>query len=145
MINEYPGLRDDRNIWMDWNLSKKQIVAIVAPIFLTLSMYVVFQFFSSIMGDLFGWYCGLILYWITWGALFPLWMLGKTNILKMIRPQRINLQILLLVSFPLLMASMSKLIPELGTRRRTCGSCFYTCRPQLGMGPSKKYYGEGFI
>lgn len=110
MIKEYPGLRKDSNLWINWNMSKKQIFAIIAPIILVLSMYPVFHFLSSILGSLLGWYLGLVLYWIIWGAVFPLWVVGKTNILRLIRPHKFNLQILLLVSFPLVMASLSKLI-----------------------------------
>jgi membrane protease YdiL (CAAX protease family) len=94
-------------------MSSKQRLAIVAPLILMGVMYPVFQLLSGAFGENWriGWYLGLVIYWLIWGAAFPLWIIGKESIAKIIRPQRLNVKVFLLLLFPLLMASLYRFIP----------------------------------
>ncbi len=92
-------------------MTHKQKVAIFAPLILVVSMYPIFHLFATAFGERLGWYFGLILYWLVWGAAFSVWMIGKENILRLIRPQKINIKIFLLVIFPSIIASLHKLVP----------------------------------
>jgi membrane protease YdiL (CAAX protease family) len=92
-------------------MTKRQIVVIVAPPVLVAVMYPVFQLLSGALGETVGWYLGLLIYWIFWCAVFPLIIIGKENIKTIIQPRKLNLKILLLVSFPILIASLYTLIP----------------------------------
>lgn len=45
------------------------------------------------------------------GRTFPLWILDKAKIKRIIRPQKLNIKIFLLILFPLLMAALYRFIP----------------------------------
>jgi membrane protease YdiL (CAAX protease family) len=92
-------------------MNNKQKITIIAPLILIGVMYPIFQWSSGALGKTIGWYLSLVLYWLTWGGAFPWLMIGKENIKKIIRPQRINTTIFFLVLFPLVMAALYKLIP----------------------------------
>jgi hypothetical protein len=94
---------------------KRQKIAIVAPIILVVFMYPVFQLAAITFGDRTGWYLGLLVYWVVWGAVFPLWILGKQVIRTLIQPQRPDKRVILLVILPLLMAFAGK--SAMGTGR----------------------------
>ena len=71
-------------------MKNEQKIAIVAPLILTGSMYGVFQILSRSLGETLGWYLRLILYWLLWEAAFPLWIIGKENIRRIIQRKRFN-------------------------------------------------------
>jgi membrane protease YdiL (CAAX protease family) len=93
------------------NINNKKKIAIVAPLVLIAMMYPIFQFLAGMYGERIGWYLGLVLYWLIWGGAFSWSMIGKESILRIIRPQKFTLRILLLILFPLLMAALYKYIP----------------------------------
>ena len=95
-------------------MNTKQKIAIIAPLLLVGMMYPSFQFLANLFGETIGWYLGLIVYWIIWGGIFSIAILGKENLISIIRPQKINIKILLLVLFPILMSSLYKLVPGMG-------------------------------
>jgi membrane protease YdiL (CAAX protease family) len=95
-------------------MNRKQIIVLAAPPVLVLFMYPIFQFLSGKLGETIGWYLGLASYWLIWGALFPLAVIGVDGIIAMIRPQKLTVKILLLVLFPVLMASLYRFIPGMG-------------------------------
>ncbi len=105
-------MREDR-------MNNKQKIALIAPLLLIGMMYPIFQFLTGALGKTVGWYLGLIIYWIAWGAGFSWLMIGKESIRRIIRPQKINIKVVLLVLFPLLMASLSKLIPGMEYEKPT--------------------------
>lgn len=94
-------------------MDNKQRFFIIAPLILLGVMYPIFQILARLFGENWrtGWFLGLLIYWSIWGAAFPIWIIGKEKIVTMIRPQRPNGKILILVAFPLLMASLYRLIP----------------------------------
>jgi len=72
----------------------------------------------GLANDRIAWYIGLIIYWLIWGAVFSLVILGKDNIKKLIRPQIPNRKVLLLISIPLLGAVATRLfMPGIGYER----------------------------
>ena len=94
-------------------MSLKQKIVILAPLVLICVMYPIFRVYSIRYTENWrlGWLLGLMTYWLLWGVFFPLWIIGKKKILRMIRPQRPNVKVLMLVAFPLFMASLYRLIP----------------------------------
>ena len=94
-------------------MNKKQTIAILAPLVLIGGMIPVFRWLADVLGETLGWYLGLIIYWILWGAIFPYLMIGRKKIKQLIAPQRLNTRIFLLVLFPIAMASLYQLIPGL--------------------------------
>jgi membrane protease YdiL (CAAX protease family) len=93
-------------------MNRKQMLAVVAPLLLVAVMYPVFRFLAGAFQENWrlGWYFGLIVYWLIWGAVFPLLMLGKDQIRALILPQKAGLAVLVLVIFPALMAAGYKLV-----------------------------------
>ena len=91
-------------------MNKKQIIVIITPPILIAVMYPIFYLLvGALNADRIAWYLGLVIYWLIWGAVFPLMILGKENILTLIRPQKPNKKILLLMSIPLLGALATRL------------------------------------
>ena len=89
-------------------MNTKQIVAILAPLAVLSTMYPIFQLFSKWMGETWGWYLGLVLYWILWGGVFPILMIGKDAILRLIHPQPPNWRVLGLIAIMILLAGAFK-------------------------------------
>jgi membrane protease YdiL (CAAX protease family) len=85
-------------------VSKRQKIAVLAPIALLASMYFVYRQLAHAYGSQFAWYVGFWIYWLSWGVIFPFAVAGKGEILRLIRPQRPSAKIVLLVIFPLAMA-----------------------------------------
>jgi membrane protease YdiL (CAAX protease family) len=100
-------------------MNKKQKIAIVTPLVLVAIMYPVFQLTVKIFGYQIGWYIGLILYWLIWGLAFPLWIIGKESIRKLIQPQKIDKKVFLLVIFPLLIALIARFFIGMGYEKES--------------------------
>ena len=95
---------------------KKRIIAIIAPPILMAFMYPIFQFLAGALeNDRIAWYLGLATYWLVWGALFPLLMIGLQKVNELIRPQKISGKVLLLLAVPLVGAIGAKLVPGMGS------------------------------
>ncbi len=94
-------------------MTNKQKIAIVSPVVLIAVMYPIFR----ILGELFsgnwriGWYLGLMVYWLIWGAAFPWVLVGNDSLRRTIRPQKPGIRALLFVGFLLLMAGLYRLVP----------------------------------
>lgn len=94
-------------------MSSKQKLVIIAPVLLIAVMYPVFQVLAGVFRENWriGWFLGLVVYWLICGGAFPMLIIGKDRIVAMIRPQRPNRRVLVLVAFPVLIASIYRLIP----------------------------------
>jgi hypothetical protein len=55
-----------------------------------------------------GWYFGLVVYWLVWGGLFSMSLIGGEDLRAIIRPQKMTTKKFLLVLFPLIMAGLYK-------------------------------------
>jgi membrane protease YdiL (CAAX protease family) len=82
-------------------LNTKQRIAFFIPLLLVAVMVPAFQLAARAFGNDIGWYVGLVIYWLLWGAAYPFWMLGKQSIVKLIRPRSVNWKIILLAAVPL--------------------------------------------
>ena len=58
-----------------------------------------------------GWALGLALYWVTWCGLFAWLLIGKEKILQLIHPQKLTLEVFILVLIPILGAGLYRLVP----------------------------------
>jgi len=77
-------------------MNKKQIIACIIPLVLISVMYPIFNSFAgALANDRIAWYLGLITYWIIWGLVFPLIIIGKKNVTELIRPQKPTIKILI--------------------------------------------------
>jgi len=93
------------------NTNIKQKICIITPPILIALMYFVFQWLPGVFSDRIAWFLGLVIYWILWGIIFSLFMIGKENLLKIIRPQKPDLKIALLVAIPLIITLIGRFIP----------------------------------
>jgi membrane protease YdiL (CAAX protease family) len=91
-------------------MTKKQTIAIITPLVLLPLMYGLFQWFSILFGREFGWYLGLAAYWIFWCVLFSIWLIGKDAIKGLIQPQKLTLQIFLIVMFPIVLTAIGRFV-----------------------------------
>jgi len=119
-------------------LTRKQRIAVVAPVALMVTMYPVFRLFDGAMGDdlegYLGWYLGLVTYWIVWGAGFSIWMLGMDRIRRLLRPRRLTLRIALLIAFPVVMAGVVLLIPGMGYEKASVAAIVLVISTAFGNG-----------
>ncbi len=83
--------------------AKQKIVFLMPPALIAI-MYPIFQLLSRNFGDSIGWFIGLIIYWILWGIVFSTKILGRNTIARLLRPQKIEFQAILLTAIPILFA-----------------------------------------
>ena len=116
----------------------KQRTAIVAPVVLMATMYPVFRVLDVTSGDrldgYLGWYLGLVIYWLAWGAGFSLWMLGPSRIRRMLRPRRPTVRVIGLIAFPVLMAGAVLFIPGMGYEKLSAGVLLLLLSTTIGNG-----------
>ncbi|UCB44119.1 MAG: CPBP family intramembrane metalloprotease [Dehalococcoidales bacterium] len=99
---------------------KKRIIAVIAPLILMASMYPVFHLLvEALANDRVAWYLGLAIYWLIWGAVFPLVIIGKENIKALLKPQKLSKKMLLLMAIPLLGAVGARLVPGMPGYEKT--------------------------
>jgi membrane protease YdiL (CAAX protease family) len=92
--------------------NRKRLIAIIAPLVLIAFMYPIFQLLAgSIANEMIAWYLGLATYWLLWGAVFPIIMIGIKNVRQLVRPQKINKRVLLLLAIFLALTVSAKLVP----------------------------------
>ncbi len=82
-------------------MNSKQKIAVIAPLVLVAVMYPIFHALAGVMNDRVAWYLGLAIYWIIWGGVFPLLIIGKEAVKTLIRPRKPDIKIILLVAIPL--------------------------------------------
>ena len=94
-------------------MRSKQKIAVISPLILICLMYPAFRIMAWAFEENWriGWYLGLIIYWLIWGAIFPWLMIGKESIRRIIRPRNLDTKVFFLLVFPLLMAGLYKFIP----------------------------------
>lgn len=90
-------------------MDSKKLVALLMPLVLLAVMYPIFQLTARKYGNTVGWHSGLLIYWIIWGVVYPLAVLGKETILTMIRPQRIEMNAVLLAAIPVIFAAPGRI------------------------------------
>jgi membrane protease YdiL (CAAX protease family) len=92
-------------------MNKKQIIAIIIPPLLMAFVYPIFNSLAGILvNDRIAWYLGLIIYWLVWGAAFPILMIGKDSIKALIKPQKPTVAIILPMSIIILGALCARLL-----------------------------------
>lgn len=115
-------------------MNNKQRIAVVAPIVLVAFMYPVFQLLARALGERLGWYLGLVIYWVIWGAAFPPVIIGKDSIKKLIRPQRPNVKVLLLVALPLLLTCIFRFTIGMAYEKSSLLTWIYVLSTPFGNG-----------
>ena len=65
------------------------------------------------------WYLGLTIYWLVWGGLFAIRMIGPARLKALIRPRRPTRLVVALVAFPILMAGAVRLLPGMAYEKRS--------------------------
>jgi membrane protease YdiL (CAAX protease family) len=116
-------------------MKAKQLIAIITPPILLAFMYPIFRLLAGALElERLAWYLGLIIYWLIWGAAFPLLLLGRENIRALIRPQRPEKKVLLLVAIPLLLATIGRLIPGMGYHKESVWIFLLLLSTTLGNG-----------
>jgi membrane protease YdiL (CAAX protease family) len=103
------------------------------------TMYPAFRLTEALFGEAvhgyLGWFLGLVVYWVVWGAGFPLWVMGARGIRELIRPRRPTLQLIALVAFPLAMAAVFRfLVPGMGYEKPSAGVVLLLLSTAIGNG-----------
>ncbi|MGD2253775.1 MAG: CPBP family intramembrane metalloprotease [Anaerolineales bacterium] len=93
-------------------MSRRKIIAIISPLILMGMMYPIFGWLTGALGKTIGWYLGLVVYWLLWGAVFPLLIIGKESIRNLIRPRKPDAKAIGLVLLMLLLAGTFRLITK---------------------------------
>ena len=117
-------------------MSAKQIIAVVFPPILVLVMIPVFRVLVSFFEGNWriGWYLGLVIYWITWCGVLSWWLIGKASILKLIQPQRLTLEISILLLIPWIGAGLYRLVPGMEYEKPQLWIFFLLLSTNLGKG-----------
>lgn len=112
-------------------MNTKQKTAVIIPFVLIPVMILVFLVLARVMGPDAGWYLGLCIYWIFWCGALALWLTGREGLKEIIRPQKPDLKVVLLVTVPLGMAfawkaltGMSYEKPDLAALALLISTCF---------------------
>jgi len=113
---------------------KRQIIAIIVPPVLIAVMYPIFHSLASVMNGTVAWYLGLAIYWLIWGAAFPLLIIGWENIKTLVRPQRPTKKVLLLVAIPLLGALIVQFMPGMGYEKSSVWILLLLLSSTIGNG-----------
>ena len=100
-------------------MSLQQIVALLMPIILVAVMVPIFRALARKLGPTRGWYAGLVVYWLLWGLLFPLLLLGKQAVLDLFRRPTIDLPAGLLAAVPVLFAAIGRFLPGMRYEKST--------------------------
>jgi membrane protease YdiL (CAAX protease family) len=82
----------------------KLIAGVVAPPFLFLIMFFIYQIFGMIFGSEIGWFLGLVVYWMLCGLLFSAWLIGFKMIKNLSSPRKLKLKFIPIIIFPMVMA-----------------------------------------
>jgi len=98
-------------------MDTRQIIAILAPIVLVATMYPIFQVVSKKYGKQSGWFLGIAIYWTLWAVVFPLGMLGKSTIINLAHPQKIEVKTLLVTLIPMLLAAVGRFVMGIEYKR----------------------------
>ena len=115
-------------------MKNRQKAAMIVPLVLIATMYLVFQLLSRALGETLGWYLGLVLYWLIWCAAFPLWIIGKDNLRRIIQPRRLERRIVFLMTIPIVGAATYKLIPGMNYSQASIWSCIMMILTAFGNG-----------
>ena len=116
---------------------RKRVIAIIVPVIVVACMYPIFHLLAgALVNDQIAWYLGLAIYWLIWGAIFPLMIIGKDNIKRLIQLQRPTRKLLLLISVPLLGALAVRLfVPGMsGYEKETALMLLLVLSTTLGNG-----------
>ena len=113
---------------------KRQIIAIIVPPVLIAVMYPIFHSLALVMNGTVAWYLGLAIYWLIWGAAFPLLIIGWENIKTLVRPQRPTKKVLLLVAIPLLGALIVQFMPGMGYEKSSVWILLLLLSSTIGNG-----------
>ena len=95
------------------SLDRKQRIAIVAAPAVLAVMYPTFWLTGYLFGErvdgYFGWAVGLAAYWLLWGAVFSVWMLGWRTVRELVWPRRADRLTLALVAVPAAIVAIDRL------------------------------------
>jgi membrane protease YdiL (CAAX protease family) len=100
-------------------MTSRQIIALVAPLAIIVTMIPIFRVAAKTLGNRNGWVLGLAIYWLLWGAIFPLLLIGWENISLILRPQKLTTTTLFYVLIPIIIASLNKFFPSVGYEKST--------------------------
>ena len=63
------------------------------------------------LGEELGWYLGFFPYWLIWCGVFPLLLIGKDRLVHIIRPRKLQLKTLFLLTIPIGGSIAYKVVP----------------------------------
>lgn len=91
----------------------QQIIATIIPPILVAVMIPIFRLYVRKFKHNWriGWFLGLLTYWITWCGIGSWLLIGEPSIMRLIHPQRLTLEIVILLLIPLIGAGLYRFVP----------------------------------
>ncbi len=112
----------------------KRKFAIVMPFVLITSTFLVFQLYVRLVGPGLAWYLGLMTYWLTWCLVFSLWIIGKKRVRELVRPQKPDKIIVVLVLVPMLLAGIWRFVAGMSYPKESIWIVFGLVMTSFGNG-----------
>jgi membrane protease YdiL (CAAX protease family) len=125
-----------RNVISVSPVTRKRIIVLTSPPILIAFMYPVFHLLAgALVNDRIAWYLGLAIYWLVWGAIFPISIIGKDKIRALIHPGKPNRVIILPISIIVVGALASRLfVPGMGYEKESVWILLLLISTSLGNG-----------
>ena len=76
----------------------------------------------------------MVIYWIVWGAIYPIVILGRETVLSMVRPQRLEAGAALLAAIPIVFAAAGRIFFGMGYEKATVWGLLGLLGTALGNG-----------
>jgi membrane protease YdiL (CAAX protease family) len=124
-------------------MKNKQVIVIIAPLLIIISMVPIYQRLSTEFGESIGWYLGFFPYWLLWCGIFPLWLIGKERLGQIIRPQKLKRKIILLLVVPIVGAATYKLFPGMNYSQDSIWLFLMMLSTAFGNGFFEEVYWRG--
>ncbi len=91
-------------------MNKKHIFALLLPLLVILVMYPIFQLLNTFFSNWrVAWFIGLSIYWLIFGLICSLFLIGRKKIIELIKPKKIKLKMVLIILSPLLIVIINSL------------------------------------
>ena len=102
-------------------MSHKQVFAILTPPVLVAVMILVLRLLVNHIQFNWrvGWALGLAFYWLTWCGIGSWLLIGRESILRLVLPQKLTLQISVLVLIPITLAGLYRLVSGMSYEKHT--------------------------
>ena len=121
------GSRTATHERLDLRAPRHKALVALAPLALIVTTYPLFQAANAVFGDAVGgrlaWFVGMSVYWVVWGWIFSIWVLGRRQAWELIRPRRPSVAPIAHVGAVVALAATVRfLVPGMAYEKATAGA-----------------------